>query len=126
MDLAVRREEVVFAHRVARGWQSIMPALEGPPPGVFLWRAVARARREVHGGSVGIHDGDHARRRRCAELVEQVADVTGDAVDVEIDVDLAEVRRRDVPIQVFRTADELLVDTGAAARWIKDEVAVAV
>src|SRR5262245_13052054 len=74
---------------------------------------------------MGIHDGDDAWQRRCAELLEQFADVRRDAVDVEIDVDLTEMRCGDVSIQILRAANALRVDPGAAAPRIKEEVALA-
>src|SRR5262245_66110721 len=105
MDLAIRRYDVVLGHRIACRGQPIMPTLEGSPPAVFLRCAVANAWRDVHRSAVGIHDDDDAGQWRPAKLTQQVAEVPGDAVDVEVRVDLAEVRSRDVPIQVLRTAN---------------------
>src|SRR5215469_13741497 len=97
-----------------------MAALEGHPAFSLAYPVTAAV--DIHRAAVGVDKRDYARQRRGPQLRQQLIYVVGDAIQMEISVDLAETGRLDISPAKFGVGQLNLVDSAAALAGLEQEV----
>src|SRR2546425_866349 len=126
MDFALRRQRLKLTHVIAPTGQPVMsPLKRQPAPAACSPHAVTNAIL-LRGGMVGVDHGGHPWQGRAAQLAQEAIHVGGDAVEVEVCVDLTEVGCLNISPAKIRFRERHLVHAPTAPSRLEQEVTLLV